>query len=170
MTKFKQHEQHVQKKLSLSSTIASGNQFSDPSDGVHHTQAKRRFSLMVDCKDTQGQTYRIDSKFLLEWKKRAIEFGKIFALPLRFERTPGKDTQPTSDWILLELDDFSEILEQAEKIPPTPQRVLTHPQRHAIMFIHDLANRITNPKIRIQALQAMKVIREMHGLTGVDVT
>jgi hypothetical protein len=160
MAKFKQHEAFVQGVLDLSATVASGNQFSDPSDGVHHIgKEHRKFPLMVDCKCTNSITYRIDHKFLLQWKKKTLEFGKIFALPLRFEKSEGK-VEETNDCIIIILDDFREILEAEHPQDVGAFQKVQDKRRHdSLLFLEELARRITDEAIRSKAIKAVNILK-----------
>ncbi|QDF18641.1 holliday junction resolvase [Gordonia phage Pupper] len=101
-------EDDVNDALGLERTAASGSQWHDPGDGVDRAHyGDSDFRLMVDSKYTQGKTYSLSAKFLRDYENRAAEAGRRFALPIRFA---DKDTGRTDDYIVLSLDDFSELL------------------------------------------------------------
>ncbi len=103
---WQQFETHVQTLLGLSSTKASGSLFHDPGDGIDHGHySDNDFALIVDCKLTEKDSFRIKRIDLLNWKIRAAEMGKRFALPIRFFK-PHR----TDDFVVLSLDDFAELL------------------------------------------------------------
>lgn len=105
---FEKHESDMQKLLGLRSTISSGNKWHDPSDGVddrHHSESE--YLLMVDCKCTESQSFRLDRRVLNRWKMKAAELGKKFALPLRFQREDGED-----DYVVVPADDYAALLER----------------------------------------------------------
>ena len=105
---WKAHEAYVQKILNLDSTIASGNQYHDPGDGVDRSHPNENsFALIVDAKCTSTKSFSLKSEFLREWRDKAMMLGKRFAMPIRFEDL-ANDRQ--EDYILLTLDDFAELL------------------------------------------------------------
>lgn len=109
MKDWEKWEKDAQRALDLQSTISSGNQWSDPGDGVdrkHFTETS--FPLIIDCKLTEKLSFRLDIKFLKAWKRKSQELGKIFAMPIRFL---SKDSH--QDWIVVPFEDFCWLVEQA---------------------------------------------------------
>ena len=105
--KWEKWEKEAQQSLDLDSTVSSGNQWSDPGDGVnrsHYTEIK--FPLIIDCKFTEKKGFRLESSFLNLWYRKARELGKIFAMPIRFSNTQ-------EDWVVLKFEDFCQILAEA---------------------------------------------------------
>lgn len=111
---WERHEREVQELLGLRATIASGSQWHDPSDGVtpgHYSDSS--FPLMVDCKCTTQKSYSLNRAFLADWREKAEMSGKRFALPVRFEDKASR-TPVSEDYIVLTLNDFVDLLNQAE--------------------------------------------------------
>lgn len=105
------HEGHVQKLLNLDSTICSGNKFYDPGDGVDRSHPRQNsFALIIDAKCTTAKSFSLKLDVLKEWEEKAYAWGKRFAMPIRFEN-PVNDR--VTDYILLPLNDFAELLELA---------------------------------------------------------
>jgi len=109
---WEQHEADVQKLLGLDSTIASGSQWHDPGDGTTRNQYDSNpFRIMMDAKCTVSKSFSMKRDFLAVWMNKAEMLGKRFILPIRFVRKPGVH----EDYVLLELNDFAELLMLAQK-------------------------------------------------------
>lgn len=107
---WKAHESYVARLLGLDQTSASGSQWHDPGDSVDRSHPSLNdFALVVDCKCTGTASYSLKRQMLHDWCLKAHEMGKRFALPIRFE-----ERERDSDYILLRLDDFAELLERAK--------------------------------------------------------
>lgn len=110
MKDWEKWEKDVQKALQLDSTINSGNTWADPGDGVsreHYTEKK--FPFIIDAKHTGHKTFSVVRKFMEVWRAKALDLGKVFILPIRFEDEHGK-----SDWVVLHFVDFLQLVEEAE--------------------------------------------------------
>ena len=70
------------------------------------------FPLIVDCKATERGSFSLNEKDLRQWCQRAAELGKRFAMPIRFW---NKGSTRSADYILLELNDFAELLEMVRR-------------------------------------------------------
>lgn len=109
---WQRHEREVQELLDLSPTITSGNKWHDPGDGVDRGHySEKKFPLIIDCKSTIHRSYSVKLDDLEEWAYKADEMGKRFAMPIRFHPKPY--VAPPSDYILLSLNDFAELLQAA---------------------------------------------------------
>lgn len=102
------HEAEVSNALGIDMTVSSGNKFYDISDAVTRGHsADNPVQLMADMKSTLQRSFRLDKDFLKDYRERAIIRGKLFVLPVRFENGA---TNEIDDWIVLHLNDFSELL------------------------------------------------------------
>lgn len=98
--------------LGLESTPGSGNQFHSPGDGTTPGHpALHRFPIITDSKYSEAWSTTLRLLTLKQWSVKAAEQGKRFVMPLRF--FPRGSRQP-SDWVVLSLHDFVELLEMAE--------------------------------------------------------
>lgn len=106
-------EVEVQDRLGLRSTIASGNKFYDPSDGVDVREAKDiDFRVMVDAKCTEGISFRFTKRLMSQWVRKAQEMGFRFALPVRLtngEVEEGSDE--ITDYVVITFEDYLELVE-----------------------------------------------------------
>lgn len=110
---WRAHEAYAQKLLGLDSTICSGNKWNDPGDGIDRSHPQENsFALIIDAKCTSTKSFSIKSDFLREWREKAAMLGKRFAMPIRFEDLASDRVE---DYVLLSLDDFSELLELAKE-------------------------------------------------------
>ncbi|AEQ21073.1 conserved hypothetical protein [Rhodococcus phage E3] len=108
---WERHEREIQELLGLRATIASGNQWHDPSDGVtpgHYSDST--FPLMVDCKCTTQKSFSLSRTFFADWRKKAEMAGKRFLMPVRFEYKDGR-IERREDYVILALDDLVDLLE-----------------------------------------------------------
>jgi hypothetical protein len=106
--KWKKWEKCVQEALGLRSTIASGNQFYDISDGV--TPRNHVMPFMVDAKSTEKKSYSINAAFMEEWVQKAAEQGFGFLLPVRFE-----NASKTKEYMVMTFEDFQTLWQLAQK-------------------------------------------------------
>lgn len=108
---WQEFEHHTQRLLALDSTIASGNKFYDPGDGVNNQRIDQHpFPMIIDCKYTMNASMSLKVLLLTEWQQRAGEMGKRFVMPIRFDSRAVGSPQ---DYALLGLDDFAELLGMA---------------------------------------------------------
>lgn len=111
MENWEKFEKYVQRSLNLDSTVSSGNQWNDPGDAVDRTHFSiDPYKLIVDCKYTERKGFRLESAMLKTWVRNAVDGGYIFGLPIRFHEN-GKN----SDYIVLTLEDFSDIFCKAKE-------------------------------------------------------
>ncbi|WP_267716690.1 hypothetical protein [Streptomyces sp. CoH17] len=163
-------ERFCQKRLKLSSTISSGNKFYDPSDGVdnrHHTETS--FPLMIDCKYTTKYNYTLNRKMLRDWVRKTGEWGKRFALPLRFAYEEGDDRGPFDDYVVSTFDDFQELIEIQEahrSCSATPVTVVTEPnyrteeQDQALKTLRKFSRLVKDPTAKLKLMQAVDLLEE----------
>lgn len=105
---WQSHEKEVAELLGIDQTVTSGNKFYDISDATTREHVlDNKIQLLSDMKSTIRKTFRMDREFLKEYRERAMIRGKIFVMPVRFE---NQDTKETEDWIVLQINDFSELL------------------------------------------------------------
>lgn len=102
---WERFEKDVKGYLGLRSTLGSGNQWHDVSDGV--STPEDPYKIMVDCKHTNGKSYILYSKTLQQWWDQATNLGYHFALPVRFEDCPGNQ----KEWVTIPMDDYIELVE-----------------------------------------------------------
>jgi hypothetical protein len=108
---WKGHERDVARLLGLDQTTSSGNRFHDPGDVVDRSHSLNNdFAIIADCKCTEKLSATVKLIVLNEWRERAAEMGKRFIMPLRF--WPRGANRP-SDFVLVPLDDFAELLHKA---------------------------------------------------------
>lgn len=105
------HEADMQEVLGLNSTIGSGNQFHDIGDGSTGHNRLSNFPLVIDAKCTEKGSYSVNRDFMKDWLQKAAELGKMFLLPIRFQ----KSKYEYDDYVVLELNDLLLLLELAEK-------------------------------------------------------
>ena len=106
---WEKFETHVQRLLGLRETIASGTKWYDPGDGT--TDKESQFTFLTDAKCTESKSWSVTLQFLTQWVEKSALFGHRFLMPLRFIT----DQREYEDFVVLPLDDFAEILEQAEE-------------------------------------------------------
>lgn len=113
MTKpWERWEVECQDRLGLRSTVSSGSQFYDPSDGVDprdHTDSD--FLLMVDAKCTEAQSYRVQQRFMAQWVEKARKAGYRFALPVRMNNGESNASSDITDFVVVTFEDFLELVE-----------------------------------------------------------
>lgn len=108
---WRAHEKHVQDLLGLDSTPGSGNQFYAPGDAVDNRHpGESNFAILADAKCTERGSYSLNHHFLVQQTDRAVELGKRFVMPVRFDGGSRPD-----DYVVLGLDDFAELLEMAKQ-------------------------------------------------------
>ena len=105
---WEKFERDIQTELGLRKTIASGNKWHDPGDGV--SPNAHPIPVIVDCKDTEQKSYSLRHDFLDEWLQIAAEQGQTFLLPIRFE-----NAEHNKDYIVLSLEDFLMFWESSRK-------------------------------------------------------
>jgi hypothetical protein len=106
-------EQHANDVLGLRATVASGNKWHDPGDGVdprHYTETD--FAIQIDAKYTEAGSFYLNAAKMYQWCQRAQGLGKRFALAVRF--MPKWVDQP-EDYVILRLDDFAELLSKLKE-------------------------------------------------------
>ena len=109
---WRAHEKHVQELLGLDSTPGSGNQFYAPGDAVDNRHGGESFfPILADAKCTERGSYSINHHFMVKQTDRAVELGKRFVMPLRFDGGSRPD-----DYVVLGLNDFAELLEKARHL------------------------------------------------------
>jgi len=106
---WRRWEARVNELLGLQPTPASGARWHAIGDGADN-DPDSRFALMVDCKATERVSFSLRARDLAQWVRRAAECGRRFAMPIRFHGGPHP-----GDYILLEINDFAELLELARK-------------------------------------------------------
>lgn len=105
---WQSHELEVSELLGIDQTVSSGNKFYDISDAVTREHVlDDSVQFMADMKATIRKTFRVDRDFVHEYRERAILRGKTFLMPIRFENL---ETKYREDWVLLHVNDFSELL------------------------------------------------------------
>lgn len=106
---WERFEEHVQRVLKLSRTIASGSRHYDPGDAVNKKHYEdEEFRFIADAKCTSARVFTLQDKMLRQWVERARKDGKRFCLPLRFQTE-------MEDYVVLSLDDFAEMLVAANE-------------------------------------------------------
>lgn len=104
--KWQDWEEEIQHRLGLSATICSGNQFQDPGDATDK-DVNIPHKLLVDCKYTENKSFSLKSDTLKQWGMIGMLRGKIAIHAIRFQNDLD------NDWVVLSLNDFEELLEQA---------------------------------------------------------
>lgn len=105
---WQEFEHYVANLFGLDTTIASGSKFYDSGDAV--TRGRRHpWPLWADAKYTQAKSFSLKLKDLEDYTVRAIELGKRFILPLRFQETPWV----VADYVVMPLADFKEVYDRA---------------------------------------------------------
>lgn len=103
-------EEDIQGMFGLEAMPGSGNQWHSPSDGATANTSDVRWPLMVDCKHTVQKSYSLTRGLLDQWVRTALEKGKHFALPIRFE-TPDDTTATRSDYVVIPTEDYAELVD-----------------------------------------------------------
>lgn len=158
-------EIEVQDRLGLRSTIASGNKFYDPSDGVDkrdHTESD--YLLMVDAKCTEGISYRFTKRMMSQGVEKARQMGYRFALPVRLENGGEEGSVETTDYVVTTFDDFLELVESYRKLEDlrikaksqkkTKKRILNEDDQQFL----DKIVKALNPAGRTRLLEILKKI------------
>ena len=109
MAGAKRHETDVAERLGGRKTRGSGSQWHDKGDGRNEHFGS--FPFAWDCKSTQRQSISVTLAMLEKIIEEA--HGDRPALPLRFYSNARLDV--AQDWIVVKLDDFTEILETARR-------------------------------------------------------
>lgn len=102
-------ENHVNRALGLSATVASGSQAHDPGDGVdrrHHSETE--YPIQVDAKYTEKKSFPINAKLMGQYVRRASEMGKRFVLAVRLVDSGGLEVH---DYVVVPLQDYVMLLE-----------------------------------------------------------
>ncbi len=158
MTDWQTHEKDVQTRLNLSTTIASGNRFYDPGDGIvrgHYTTES--YPVIVDCKATSKLSYRLDRRLLEDWREKAQTMGKHFLLPLRFIDEGGK----TYDWLVKHLDDEAELLQQVRsKVVEETSLQVADDLQESVEFLMNTVMRTKDPTLRLKLIKSVEIVAE----------
>lgn len=105
----KRHEAHVAEVLGGRLTVGSGNQWRDQTDGKH-VHGSREYAFAWDCKSTLGKSISVT---LAAWRKLLEQADDYLpAMPLRLY-ADERLTMPAADLVVVDLDAFGEILEEA---------------------------------------------------------
>lgn len=105
-------EIECQDRLGLRSTVSSGSQFYDPSDGVDpRSHNESDYLLMIDAKCTESQSYRVQKKLMNQWVEKARMGGYRFALPIRLDNGGSPDDHDITDFAVITFEDFLELVE-----------------------------------------------------------
>lgn len=152
-------EVECQDRLGLRSTIGSGNQFYDPSDGVdprHHSESD--YLLMIDAKCTESQSFRVSKKLMNQWIKKAKESGYRFALPVRVDNGGSPDDNDVTDFAVLTFEDFVELVEtyrekQDKKPAKKNKKIFTEDD---IEFVGKIAEALKPAKARSRFLDIVE--------------
>ena len=108
-------ERDVQETLGLDATVCSGNKFNDIGDATdNRPPGDDSFRLLVDCKFTEHFSYSVTARKMRRWGETGTEKGKRAILALRF--WPRGQQQP-DDFVVMDFDDFAELLEAARAQP-----------------------------------------------------
>lgn len=99
-------ETHVNERLGLDATVASGSQFYDKGDGVDRGQGE--WAYQVDAKYTERASFSIVPE-MAAWVTRAAMSGKKFALAVRI--WPRGRPQP-ADYVVIPFEDFVELVDR----------------------------------------------------------
>lgn len=102
-------ESYVAKLFNLRQTIASGNKFWDSGDAVGDRHDV--FPLWAEAKCTERKSFSLREHDLLGYYNRALESGRKFFLPLRFQHANGRYT----DWAVVNMYDLKELLDMARE-------------------------------------------------------
>lgn len=158
---WQRHEAEVQERLGLGATVGSGSKFYDISDGTdrdHPTDGL--FQLMVDCKATVNKSYSLVNKFLRDWRKTALEWDKVFLLPLRFENEDGT----SDDWVVMHLDDAGELLDKVRNPPKVKveEKKRTSEVEDHIEALTDLVKSSNSPDDRIKLIEAIEFLEREY--------
>jgi hypothetical protein len=114
------HEAHLSEILGGAVTRGSGNQWKAQMDG-RHNRMKRRFAFAWDGKSTLKASISVSLKM---WRKaREQSGGERPLLALRFYNTEKLD-DVLDDLVVLDLNDFAELLEVAESVKRQPTQIV----------------------------------------------
>lgn len=105
-------ENHVNERLGLDGTVASGATWKDKGDGATRDNYSEVWPLMVDAKTTERGSYSLKSKFLEDMYRVAKQEGKTFALPIQFTQ---EERQP--QWVAVPFEDYAYLVEEYRKSP-----------------------------------------------------
>lgn len=154
MPDWVKHEAEVNEALGLEPTISSGSKWHDIGDGVHRGEG-RKFPMVVDAKSTDHESFTLKHKDLSFWWKRAKESGRVFGLPVRFDRF---DEQ--KDWVVLEFNEYCQILAAAEEetLEVRPRRDVS--QKQAFDTLWGVLSKIQNVQVRSDVLNALMILEE----------
>lgn len=158
---FEIHEKEVQESLGLRSTLASGSQWQDISDGVD-PDPDSPLKLMVDAKCTEGKGYSVTYREMAQWDRRAGEAGYQFGLPLRFL---GSHEREQKDYIVVSLSTFSELLSlvkdrPVEEVEGPPPPLLDDTESE---FLWQVVKAIEAPGPRSQLIDIITKLEEHRG-------
>lgn len=144
-------ESVVQQALGLKSTIGSGNQFHDPSDGrtaEHYTEHPR--PLMVDAKHTELKSYTLTKKDLGQWVKKAALFGCRFGLPIRFESDGSIE-----DYIVVPFEDYEELYTRHVSLARRGEA-----RTEALMYLQGVCDRLKDEGVRAEVQRHLLALGE----------
>lgn len=113
------HEKELVDLLGGSLSRGSGNQWKSQMDG-RHNRMTRRFAFAWDGKSTLRQGLSVTLKMWKKAKEQAA--GERPMLAFRFYGTESLDV--VEDLVVLDLHDFSELLEAAESVREEPTRII----------------------------------------------
>lgn len=143
MLDYQRHEKYVQEVLELDSTVASGRLWSDPGDAVSRAHyLNQRYRLYAEAKSTAQKSFSLKRDIIAQYARRAAEYGKLFCMPIRFIHENG----PT-DYVLLRLLDFSDILSSAQA---------SQKKREAHQYLTWIIDKIADPRIKNDARTALE--------------
>lgn len=106
-------EHHVNERLGLDGTVASGATWKDKGDGATRDNYSEAWPLMVDAKTTERGSYSLKAKFLEDMYRVAKQEGKTFALPIKFTQ---EERQP--QWVAVPFEDYAYLVEEHRKGAP----------------------------------------------------
>jgi len=158
---WQSHEQDIQRKLDLDSTIASGNKWYDIGDATSNTNRQDdNFPIVLDCKATEKLSYRLVRSYLEEWRKRALLQGKRFLLPVRFVNDGTE-----YDWCTLHLDDLAELLDLGRRASTQQEERVDEEQKlpdevdNALFDLFELVRtKVSDPAVRVEMYQLHETI------------
>ena len=145
MLDYQRHEKYVSDLLDLDLTVASGSTYRDPGDAVSREHYRNlKYRLYAEAKSTANKSFAIKRDMIAQYVRRAAEYGKMFCLPIRFIHE-----DKTTDYVLLRLLDFSDILSSA-------QRSREHVE--AWNYLNKIVAKINDPRIRGEAQKALDTL------------
>jgi hypothetical protein len=110
---WKIFEEDVAQLFGLSTTVSSGSKWFDQGDAVTRGRS-HMFPLYADAKFTERASFTLKLKELLDYTDQALQLGKHFILPIRFQ---AKEANRPSDFVVLSLEDFRNLYRMAVTNP-----------------------------------------------------